>query len=523
MRAFASPRQPSYPLVASEMSSDDMKLLTEVLHIDSTSSEEASRQVLYRINRLPPRLQRSLAHRLVPMSILSATPLCSLHKSMNPYVITDIFDLVKAEVTVQFKCMDKFPDLIPPEQTQIMDNLKAIQGMWHEPSRRSQPRDTWVFQRNQCRACMLSRTAVDRSVLCNLRITLLSRTRTKRKHHAPRLLNFVDECIAHHSAWVVDLCYYSGQRAYPMKAARKQAVKAYFKAKRDSKYQYVLRDHDEAQSSNSAYQVDPSARQQQQTRESSISREEAEYDKRLDSILACYGPTMDAESARSTLASLHGFPLAPDPLTIRKVGHPSSIVSDSRSSAYVPPRDNPNWESQSVRPPSQTPSYVPPRSGPNWQSQSVRPLSQTSSYVPPRSGPNWQFHTAHLSRAHPQWQSPVPARQPSPPASRYSQPRGTANWVPQTAPLVSSYGYGQHEALTSRPPTPPESIYSTGQGRCCHHGSEDIAEEYRDLISPADCYSESEYSDDDGSWEDAPVYENPSAADTTWSMLYRPR
>lgn len=415
MRRFTTPGQ-AYPLRATDLSSRDMERLTKVLHIDAKADGRADRKVVEQIKKLPVHLRRSMAYRLVPGSIAPATTLCNLHKGINPYVIGNIFGLVVDEVTMQFKCMDQFPELIPREQAEVVRNLKAIKGMWLEPSRAKPPSpETWSFQSNECRACMLSRIAMDRGILCDLRMTLLSRTRTKKKHRAPRLLSFVDECIARHSAWVIDLCYYSGQRAYTLKNARKAASKAYCKAKHDRKYRYVLRDQDDVPPSNSAHQVNHSMR----SPTSSISREEAEYDKRVDSILACYGPSLDAESARTVLSSMHGIPLAPDPLRIRKAGQPFPTPSEHREpSTYIPPGDNPNW----------------------------RP------------------------------------------------------------------------GLNSHPPTPQMGCHGKGKARAPN--SEELAEEYRNMVTPAaECYSASEYSD--GSWDDTPVYDDPSAAGTTWSLFYR--
>ncbi|RMJ28962.1 hypothetical protein PHISP_00173 [Aspergillus sp. HF37] len=413
MRRFTTPG-PIYPLRATDLSPADLELLTGVLHVDAAAGGRAENKIVERISRLPIHLRRSMAYRLVPCYIAPATTICSLHKGINPYVVANIFELVVDEVTLQFKCMEHFPEFVPPEQTQVLATLKAIQGMWLEPSRaRPMPAGTWPFQVNECRACMLCRIAVDRDILCNFRMTLLSRTRTKKKHKAPRLLAFVDECIARHSAWVVDLCYYSGQRAYALKNARKAACKAYRRAKRDSKYQYVLRDQDHVPPSNNAHQVNSSPRSPTST----ISRQEAEYERRVDSILACYPPSMDMDSARPVRCSMHSIPLAPEPLRIRKVDQPLPTVSDHREpSSYIPPRDNSNWR------------------------------------------------------------------------------RG----------------------LTSHPPSPQGSH---GKGKARAPNSEELAEEYRSLVTPAEYYSDSEYSD--GSWEDAPVYKDQAAAETTWSLFYR--
>ena len=543
----------SYPLVTEDLSTSEMKELTTVLQIDLTAAnKETVKQLTEQINKLTQRLRRSFAYKLVPNSIAMPAPMCSLHKGINPYVIGDIYDLVAYEVTYHFKCMDKFPELIPPEQTQILDNLKAIQGMWVAPSPNT-PRQAgyWRFQSNGCCACMLSRIAVDRHILCDFRMTLLSRTRTKRKHQAPRLLPFVDECIAHHEPYVIDLCYYSGQRAYALKAARKAAVKACYIEERDSKYKYVLRDKD-GDSSNRAYQEhDPSV----SPLDHSISASEAEYDKRIDSILACYGPTMDADSARSVLSSVHGV-LMPDPLRVRKVGRDrSNTVGSGEPSTYSPPRSNPHWQQQQQYTPSASGSsrepstYIPPRSNPSWQDYKNRP---TSPLAPPRSSTHWQQDRSYLassssketsSQNHNQYETPShqpntgysnynpyytpsPSTSPSPYSSRPSNPTPYSNHNPYPSPSPSpsrsaftkyhrdSPSRSSHSTSVSR----SKSLATKGKGRQVN----DPADEYRKLLTPADPYfsdsdSRSEYSQSE--WEDAPVHENPSAACTTWSLF----
>lgn len=558
----------TYPLVANDLSTSEMKQLTSVLHIDlTTADKETVKKLTEQISKLPQRLRRNLAYKLVPNSIAPAVRVCSLHKGINTYVIGHIFELVAYEVTVHFKCMDKFPELIPPEQTQIMLNLKAIQGMWVEPSP-NRPRQAgfWQFQANRCEACMLSRIAVDRDILCELRMTLLSRTRTKRKHEAPRLLAFVDQCIAHHEAYVIDLCYYSGQRAHNLKAVRKAAVKAHFREERDSKYKYVLRDKDVGSSSNRAYQEHrPSA----SPLDNSISASEAEYDKRIDSVLAGYGPNMDAESARSVLSSAHGM-MMPDPLMVKKAGRSrSSTVSGADPSTYTPPRSSLNSQqhhgcnspaSVSSREPS---TYIPPRSNPNWQEYKNHP---TSPLVPSRSSTNWQQDYTYLA-------SPS-SREPS----TYTPPRSTAHWQQQDAatrkppsqpdPNVGYYNYNPYASPSpstspspypSRPsnptpyshknptinksypyPTPPSTRTASHRDSASHSSYsaslsrskslsagksqhiDDPAAQYRELLTPADQYfsesdSQSEYSQSE--WEDVPVHENSSAACTTWSLF----
>lgn len=546
-----------YPLVAENLSSAEMKQLTGVLYFDMDMSEDrAARKVGEKISKLPQRLRRSLAYRLVPKSKTRPGLICAVHKGINPYVIGDIVGLLGNEVTSHFKCMDKFPELVPPDETLIVIHLKAIQGMWLEPWLHSDlPEGAWRFQENGCHACMLSRIAVNRDILCELRMAILSRTRTRRKHHAPRLLSFVEECIGQHESWVIDVCYYSAQRAYAFKEARKAAVKAYFKWDRDSKFKYVLRDNETGAASNHTYQDPPSAHPQS----GSISPPEAEHDKRLDSILAGYGPTMDAEAARTVLSTVHGVPAVPDPLRIRKVGReqpygssptnphwqqnrPRSNTTQSREpSSYVPPRNNLYWQQGRQRSNttlSHEPSpYVPPRSNPHWQqgygsypdsssrqrsshhsqrSSSSRRTLRQSPLLPSRDNPYVQagrnpYESSLQPPAHAPPRSDARREHNYSPRSTPSAAReSSSRYVPARDNRHWQQGYGSHYAIAS--------AAGRGNGKEREPDVEELAGQYRDLLTPAaEYFSESEYSD--GGWTDASVHETASAATTTWSFV----
>lgn len=574
MRAIAMPGKHRYPLVVEDLSTEDMKQLTSVLHIDLTMTEDrAARKVGEQISRLPQRLRRSLAFRLVPNSIAPAIPICEVHKGINPYVIGDILGLVSHEVTYHFKHMDKFPDLIPPEQTQVMVDLKAIQGMWIDHSQpETLPEGAWRLQENGCSACMLSRIAVDRNTLCDLRITILSRIRTKKRQRTPRLLSFVDECIAHHEGWVIDLCYYSGQRAYAFKEARKAAVKAYFIWDRDRKYKYnkyVPPNNETNTASNHTYEENPSARPD------SITQSEIDYDRRLDSILACYGPNMDAETARNVLENVHGMPAVPDPLRIRKVGRRhSNAVQNRELPPLVPSRSSslrqPDHQTSNSRHSREPPPYIPSRSSslrqPDRRSSTSRQSREPSTYEPPRNNSYWQQGYGAPGVSSSSWErqsqrqqqeTTLPSqnkeppllpprensyRQPdynnnpyvsSPPPAIYEPPRANHYWqqnyrhqqaqAPSSArksstryaPIRDNHHWeqGYHELPASAP-----LIRSQGKGKERTNDVEELARQYRDLLTPAaEKYFSSEYSD--GEWTDASVPEAASEATTTWSLV----
>ena len=281
---------------------------------------------------------------LVPQRLAPSARVCELHRGLNAHVVGDIFSLVVVEVTTHFRVMDEFIEVVPKEERCVMSRLKAVQGMWSASSSASQ--EGWPIQHNRCEACMLSRIAADKGTLCDLRMTLLSRTRTKRKHRAPSLLSFVDACIGQHESWVIDLFYYSGQRAYGLKAARKAAVRARHAARREAEYGYRYREDQVSRRYTAPVYANAYQEASEDQNESvETGYEDAEYDKRVDSILSGYGPTLSPNSARTVLSSTHGIPLVPDPLKVKKVGGPScgSQESEPEPSTYIPSRENPNW------------------------------------------------------------------------------------------------------------------------------------------------------------------------------------
>ncbi|KAJ5359694.1 uncharacterized protein N7496_012107 [Penicillium cataractarum] len=207
-----------------------MKMLTTVLNLDNTAhgSSSLEYQIQEMINGLPKDLKKkSNTHG----EAISPRDLCELHRSLSHYLVDDILRLVQREVTSHFRQLDAYPDLIEPAEAEILHNLRALKGLWTNPSPDGPVHlNAWAYQINECAACILARIASNKNTLRNLRVVIQSRTRT-RKNHRPRELNiFVDHCINRFTpAEAEDLHSTSSQLAFGMKRARKACVKAYMR------------------------------------------------------------------------------------------------------------------------------------------------------------------------------------------------------------------------------------------------------------------------------------------------------
>lgn len=181
--------------------------------------------------------------RLVPKFIVPAAKLCDPHRGMNPHVIAHIFELVQAEVGFHLDVMLNYPRYdkeISQEQKMVIENLRALKGIWtrHDSLLLSgeMPEDRpWTYQTNRCEACALARVGSSPDILRDLRITLLSRTRTRKFYKEPRLTPFVEGCIEYHEN-SSELFRSSSDLASAFKAARKVAVKHYLRSRRRERH-----------------------------------------------------------------------------------------------------------------------------------------------------------------------------------------------------------------------------------------------------------------------------------------------
>ncbi|KAL5366439.1 hypothetical protein BJX96DRAFT_169931 [Aspergillus floccosus] len=215
-----------YPLMVSDLTKPEMKLLIWVLNIDNTEDflprlPEAER-IKHAIATLPQVMRKhSLVLHVVSKDRNRARVLCGPHSDLNPFVVHHIFELLDVEIVEHLWKLDRYIDLLEPSICEIVRELQAMRGMWWLPDDQVVPGpDNIIYQRNRCEACILARVVDEPMYLQNLRTALLARSKLKR---APRLLSFVEEAMNTHGNVTATLFYMSGQLAFDMKAARKEA------------------------------------------------------------------------------------------------------------------------------------------------------------------------------------------------------------------------------------------------------------------------------------------------------------
>jgi hypothetical protein len=211
-----------YPRYVIDLSKDEMRMLIEILHIDTTGTMKHDEYIKKAIADLPKRVRRD---RLAS----SNKEICRLHHGVNSDVIRDILDLIKREVEHHPHWFEEFPHLTKPLDQLILTKLRAIKGMWiKRPSKPVDP-DLWSYQENCCPACMVARVTGDKNALRNLRVSLLSRTPVRKRHQPRRLMKFVDMGIDQFPEYIDELYGTSSQFAFILKETRKKCIKAWQK------------------------------------------------------------------------------------------------------------------------------------------------------------------------------------------------------------------------------------------------------------------------------------------------------
>lgn len=220
----------SYPQSVRDLTRTEVKMLTQILHLDNAASivSQHGPQIRQLLQALPKRLRR---RRPRPSGwIKPSTGLCDLHRTLNSEVIADVLSLVQREVTTHFRQFDAYPQLVQPVEADLLAGLRALKGMWTKPTVHGPvaPR-ALAYQINGCPACTLARIASDGEIVRNLRVVLQSRTRTRKTHRAPTLMVFVDECIRQFGGDDADELFGTASNfAYQMKATRKACVRAWY-------------------------------------------------------------------------------------------------------------------------------------------------------------------------------------------------------------------------------------------------------------------------------------------------------
>ncbi|KAE8379549.1 hypothetical protein BDV26DRAFT_280169 [Aspergillus bertholletiae] len=220
------------------LSKEQMRLLIRTLSIgfvDPNGSEPRDKEKIRKaIKKLPSALQRHwFGHWMDSIGRAPAVALCALHTKLNPYVTGYIFELLRCEVITHLECLcwyhtvlhDARLDGVDRKVRDIVHSLRDIRYMW-TPSRRAIQGSPVTYQQNRCEACILARIVQGQKFLQHLRTALLSRIATRRNHRVPTFLPFVEESIACHEGFVDKIHWCSSTLATTMKRQRKHAHRA---------------------------------------------------------------------------------------------------------------------------------------------------------------------------------------------------------------------------------------------------------------------------------------------------------
>lgn len=351
-----------YPLTTTDLTNPELKKLTETLTLENPPVYQIARAdmpprinepIKESIKKLPCALRRNKIVQMMPShSIGRAAGMCASHNGLNAYVVAHLLDLVKAEVTDRLATLDRHAGEIHPFERKLLRSIQAIGRIWGAQT----PGDTTEpvigapsLQGNQCEVCMLARIATEPLFLRNLRIALLSRTRTKKKHRAPRLLRFIDGCIEYHEGYAFRAFHESNQLAIDFKSARKGTVAIRMKRRRRASCQKSEgRCQNEQNTKSIVVYLDPELREQHM-HEADEARGKAKVSDRdtlADDIIAFY----DQISPNETHDLKAGNPRSKD-LKGAQPARPSSLKKDPGQTSKskqtladnIPSREKQNW------------------------------------------------------------------------------------------------------------------------------------------------------------------------------------
>ncbi|GAB1199267.1 hypothetical protein APSETT444_008613 [Aspergillus pseudonomiae] len=467
------------------LNKEEVRLLTRVLRIgfiDPAGNEPRDKgEIMKAIKKLPSVLQRHwLDHWMNIIGRAPAVALCDLHTKLNPYIIQYIFELLRCEVITHLECLywyhsvlrDARLDGVDLKVRDIVYSLRDIHYMW-TPSRQVIQGSPVTYQQNKCEACILARVVNGRKFLQHLRTALLSRTATRRNHRVPTFLPFVDESIACHEGFIDRIHWRSSTLATAMKRQRKHAHRARMMSnpmaslkQETSKTTEVVVpigiDPEVLESFHGGRQKDGNHGEPYTASELVPKRHDSDTDT-LAGIVGLYNEPQPWISSPTSCA-------------MESQSDVSSVTYTDESPSHVSPispKDNP-WLAPFTSTPDPLPGLSPSihkRKAPIEKPADDVDDGYTSRYIPPRKMPNWK-HVLGRSNS------------------------------------LDLFSTGGQNLYWEEPP---------GDDGC-----EQIAAQYRNLLSPVQPYYESEPDErfSESEYEGNPVG-NRESQDTNWSFLFR--
>ncbi|EAL91016.1 hypothetical protein KXW98_002968 [Aspergillus fumigatus] len=478
--------QMRYPLMATDLKKSQLAMLIQILNLQHSVHythdnmgrlfEVRSELIHHAIRNLPSELRKSTLLQILPNSVIRAAELCPSHQGINPYIVANICSLIRKEVTEHLDVIDWYSDNLDQSHVRLVRALQSMQGMWSlvPLGTRPPPIAPAPYQENRCEACILARVVQEPMFLQNLRVALISRTRTRSKHRAPRLLAFIDQAINYYGDRALQYWHASGQAAFDFKAARKAAVRAYKKRPqrihRREDYTDHLRKH--PKNKGRSIRLEPGQRESAGFAEAPgyvTSQRSSDDDGDDMQSIVVY---MDHSSAEQQGLYRNASQRA------RVHSHHAEIVNERDT---VADEIIATYEAFGAR---------------DWAPRSTTNLPAGVPPVHPLSVPGADHSVISASR----YDEDHPMGEPS-----YMPPRNNSDW----RSAGNGAALGTLEALS-------KEIGELALGGPPGEDTEELADRYCELLSPVAYHSDSEYSET--SWMDDPV-RDAGPGDTTWDLV----
>ncbi|KAL4879427.1 hypothetical protein BJY04DRAFT_220280 [Aspergillus karnatakaensis] len=195
-----------HPLTLPELTKGNLALLVEVLttgrpqHTTPVYSKEASDHIQKLIKKLPSELRRRFSVLLFSSTFVAdTTALCTVHRGLSPYIISDILRLLRLEVEDHLEEVERWSKApLEPRVENALLCLRSLRGLWTDYTTTTGPRPNEKrrsYQQNKCEACIISQVITNPQYLEYLRAALQSRTRTRCKHRVPKLCRLVEQAL----------------------------------------------------------------------------------------------------------------------------------------------------------------------------------------------------------------------------------------------------------------------------------------------------------------------------------------
>jgi hypothetical protein len=188
----------------SECSVGEVRLLTGVLQILPTENDVFVYlgNTAAAIEALPNRLQKpNLITRIFQNYAKPRAPLCAIHQDLHPKIVASVFILIALEVGAHLNKLAGRADLLSDDQIEMIRRLRHLHILWLEERIYEMTfgdevavQSKWVYQADQCEACMIARMASDFQTIYDLRCACQSRInrRMVSKGVEPRLKIWLD-------------------------------------------------------------------------------------------------------------------------------------------------------------------------------------------------------------------------------------------------------------------------------------------------------------------------------------------